>query len=216
MYSATESEATPITSARCYTFRALLLKEHQFRCWNDAQCECGSVKLAIFVCKFEIVQKRHVFIWLGRTRLCKYDAYLWISSTICLKFECESLTGDVVETANAVSLANSKLSLEIWSVGIANDIKSVSLDLVWFRFGFRCVVGGGGANEPLLDDVGNDFELPNEVDAELPNEPGRGRVIIDWLDFMLIDDKLLWAKIDECMRSEEKRTNGERETHMWF
>lgn len=92
-----------------------------------------------------------------------------------MKFECESHTGEV---ADAESLANSRLSLEIFSAGLENDIKSVSLGLVVFcLFGFRCELGGGGANDPLLDDVGNDFLLPNDVEAALPNEPGRGRVI---------------------------------------
>lgn len=133
--------------------------------------------------------------------------YRWISSTICLKFECESYTGDVanddavvvvviaVVVANADSLVNSKLSSEIISVGLENDIKSVSLIFVVFRFRFRCILDGGGANEPLLDDVGNVVDFPlaaYDVDGEL-NEPGRGRVT-DWLDFMLIDDKLLCAK----------------------
>lgn len=109
-----------------------------------------------------------------------------------MKFECESYTGDVanddavvavvvvaVVVANADSLVNSKLSSEMLSVGLENDIKSVSLIFVVFRFGFRCVLDGGGANEPLLDDVGNVVDFPlaaYDVDGELPNEPGRGRV----------------------------------------
>lgn len=117
--------------------------------------------------------------------------YLWISSTICLKFECESYTGDVADEddddvvavvaiiANAESLVNSKLSSEMLSVGLENDIKSVSLVFDTFRLGFRCALGGGGANEPLLDDVGNDADFPvvtYGIYDELPNEPGRGRV----------------------------------------
>lgn len=122
--------------------------------------------------------------------------YLWISSTICLKFECESLAGEEAVAANAESLANSRLSsLAILSVGFENDIKSVSLVFDWLRLGFRCVLDGGGANDPLLDDVGNDFPLlNNDVDGELPNEPGRGRVI-NWFDLMLTDDKLFCAEI---------------------
>lgn len=84
-----------------------------------------------------------------------------------------------VVVANAESLVNSKLSSEMVSVGLENDIKSVSLVFVVFRFGFRCVLDGGGANEPLLDDVGNVVDFPlaaYDVDGELPNEPGRGRV----------------------------------------
>lgn len=86
------------------------------------------------------------------------------------------MTGDVA-AADAESLVNSKVSLVSVSVGIANDIKSVSLVFDTFRLGFRCVVGGGGASDPLLDDVGNGFGLPNDVVDELPNEPGRGRVV---------------------------------------
>lgn len=102
-----------------------------------------------------------------------------------MKFECESYTGEVA-IANDASLANSKLSSEMHSVGLENDIKSVSLVFDVLRLGCRCVLVGGGANEPLLDDVGNDFPLANadaDADAddgadddELPNEPGRGRV----------------------------------------
>lgn len=107
-----------------------------------------------------------------------------------------TVLGDVSDTAAAVaaaavmaeSLASSKLSFDrLLSIGCANEIKSVSLAFV--RFKFRGVFDGGGANEPLLDDVGNDdFPLllllplplpPNDDDdpvvLELPNEPGRGR-----------------------------------------
>lgn len=99
-----------------------------------------------------------------------------------MKFECESFTGDVIEcVANAESLAKSRLSsLEMTlSVGFTNDIKSVSLVLDGIRFGFRCVLDGGGANEPLLDDDGNVVfpATAHAGDDELPNEPGRGRVI---------------------------------------
>lgn len=104
--------------------------------------------------------------------------------------------GDVSDAATvaaaaaaAESFSNSKLSFDrLLSIGCANEIKSVSLAFV--RFAFRGVFDGGGANEPLLDDVGNvDFPLLlllpllllppyDDVDAvalELPNEPGRGR-----------------------------------------
>lgn len=81
----------------------------------------------------------------------------------------------------------------MFSVGLENDIKSASLGFDWLRLGFRCVLDGGGASDPLLDDVGNDFPLLNEVDGEFPNEPGRG-LVTDWLDFMLTDDKLLCAE----------------------
>lgn len=118
--------------------------------------------------------------------------YLWISSTICLKFECESGSEDVADDS-VESLASSKLSLERFSVGMVNDIKSASLVFVAVRFGLRCELGGGpigGANDPLLDDVGNGFGLAYDIDGdgdgELPNEPGRGRVT---------DDKLLCAEI---------------------
>lgn len=103
------------------------------------------------------------------------------------------MVGDVSDTAAvaaataAESLPNSKLSSDgLLSIGCANEIRSVSLAFV--RFEFRGVLDGGGANEPLLDDVGN-FDFPlllllllpppyDDVDAvalELPNEPGRGR-----------------------------------------
>lgn len=64
-----------------------------------------------------------------------------------------------VAAAAAESLPNSKVSsIELLSIECANEIKSVSLAFV--RFGFRGVFDGGGANEPLLDDVGNvDFPL---------------------------------------------------------
>lgn len=100
-----------------------------------------------------------------------------------MKFECESNPGEVAVVVAVIdddddveSLVNSKLSLDIFSVGIVNDIKSVSLVFVKFRLGFRCVIDGGGANEPLLEDVGNVFPLAYDADGELPNEPGRGRV----------------------------------------
>lgn len=86
----------------------------------------------------------------------------------------------VVIDASAESFANSKLSSEMLSVGFENDIKSVSLVFDEFRLGFRCMVEGGGANEPLLDDVGNVVDFPlavYDIDDELPNEPGRGLVI---------------------------------------
>lgn len=38
-------------------------------------------------------------------------------------------------------------------------------------------VGGGGAKDPLLDDVGNPLPMPNNVDDAFPNEPGLGRVV---------------------------------------
>lgn len=101
----------------------------------------------------------------------------------------------VADAAAAATLAesfpNSKLSCDILlSIECANEIKSVSLDFV--RFEFRGIFDGGGANEPLLEDVGNvDFPLllllpppppllllpPNDDgdEPELQNEPGRGR-----------------------------------------
>lgn len=87
---------------------------------------------------------------------------------------------DDVVAVNAESLVSSRLSSEIVSVGFENDIKSASLGFDAFRLGLRCVLDGGGANEPLLDDVGNAVDFPPlaayDVDGELPNEPGRGRV----------------------------------------
>lgn len=90
----------------------------------------------------------------------------------------------MVVVAVVESLPNNKSSFDkLLSIGCTNEIKSVSLAFV--RFIFRGVFAGGGANEPLLDDVGNgDLLLPNADDddddddpvaLELPNEPGRGR-----------------------------------------
>lgn len=93
---------------------------------------------------------------------------------------------DMVVVAVDESLPTSNKSSfdKLFSIGCTNEIKSVSLAFV--RFKFRGVFDGGGANEPLLADVGNgDFPLlplPNVDDddddpvaPELPKEPGRGR-----------------------------------------
>lgn len=103
---------------------------------------------------------------------------------------CGSLIGDVNETE---SVTNNELSS-------LNDIKFVSfVDFIVFvvlirLLLFRCIAWGGGANEQLLDEVGNELPKPYDVvDDTFPNEPGRGRVVERLLTILCADVKLLCA-----------------------
>lgn len=80
-----------------------------------------------------------------------------MSLTIFLSFSWDSSTCVMADTD---SFENDKLSFLLVSVKFVNDIKSVSWFSFVLRIEYRCVVAiGGGANEPLLDDVGNGFPL---------------------------------------------------------
>lgn len=154
-------------------------------------CVCKSKKKFEWNCCIIIIHTHNSIVSFVQSSInVSMWIYLWISSTICLKFDSESNSGaeEAAAAATAVvvdaaleSLVNSKLSLDIVSVGLVNDIRSVSLVFDAFRFGFRCVMGGGGASDPLDDDVGNDLPMAYDVDGELLNEPGRGRVNNDKL-----------------------------------
>lgn len=85
----------------------------------------------------------------------------------------------------SLSAANNKLCAFLSSD--ANEIKSVSLV---FRPEFRCGAVGGGANEPLLKDVGNDLTFPKLFEVVLQKDSGRGRVV-DLLLTLTAASKLL-------------------------
>lgn len=128
--------------------------------------------------------------WEGKPQL-KHYSYLCISSTICLKFECESLV--LLDVTLSISLISTPCSSECAcdraSDMLENDIKSgssrrscrVSLQL-------RGGTNGGGAIEEPPDATCFKFD----DDEELFNEPGRGRVVYIAPPASLVDN-VLWA-----------------------